>query len=99
KARESKGISLDQIAKQTRISSRFLAAIEDEEFQILPGGIFNRGFVRAYAESVGLDPNQAVADYDRLVTAREVQETLPSAAAAPGPGRRERRLYPVALGV
>ena len=63
KARDSKGISLDQIALETRISTRFLAAIENEEFHVLPGGIFNRGFIRTFAERIGLDPDQAVADY------------------------------------
>src|SRR4030095_2827466 len=79
KARESKGISLDQIAKTTRISTRFLAAIESEEFHLLPGGVFNRGFVRSFAESVGLDPNQAVADYERLVLVREPSDLCASA--------------------
>ena len=97
KARESKGISLDQIAKTTRISTRFLAAIESEEFQVLPGGVFNRGFVRSFAESVGLDPDQAVADYERLVTVREPNEVL--SADAPQPTKSERRLYPIALGI
>src|SRR6266571_5129207 len=55
KARESKGISLERIAAETRISTRFLLAIENEEFNLLPGGIFNRGFVRTYAEKVGLE--------------------------------------------
>ncbi|OLD22475.1 MAG: hypothetical protein AUI91_01825 [Acidobacteria bacterium 13_1_40CM_3_56_11] len=56
RARETKGISIDQIASETRISTRFLLAIENEQFHLLPGGIFNRGFIRAYAEKVGLDP-------------------------------------------
>jgi cytoskeletal protein RodZ len=95
-ARESKGISLDQIAAETRISTRFLSAIENEEFQLLPGGIFNRGFVRAFAEKVGLDPDQAVADYERLadVRAPEVVGT-----SQPAPARKERHLYPYALAV
>src|SRR5262249_51281170 len=97
KARESQGISLDQIAADTRISSRFLVAIESEEFHLLPGGIFNRGFVRAYAERVGLDPDQAVADYERLA---EVREPAVEAISTPDPQptKRERNLYPIALG-
>src|SRR2546427_10125893 len=74
KARESKGISLERIAAETRISTRFLLAIENEEFNLLPGGIFNRGFVRTYAEKVGLDPDQSVADYERLVQIHEPPE-------------------------
>lgn len=98
KARESKGISLDQVARQTRISSRFLAAIEDEDFQVLPGGIFNKGFVRAFAEHVGLNGDQAVAEYERLATVREPDET-PQAVAGPPRTFRRERLYPVALGI
>lgn len=97
KARESRGISLDQIAKATRISTRFLAAIEDEEFQVLPGGIFNRGFVRTFAEHIGLDPVQAVTDYERLVNLRESDDA--AASATPAPAKGERHLYPIAVGI
>jgi len=95
RAREAKGISLDQIASETRISTRFLLAIEKEEFHLLPGGIFNRGFIRAYAEKVGLDPNQAVADYERLGGSGETSEDPGTAIS--GPAKRDRRLYPVAI--
>jgi len=97
KARESKGISLDQIANQTRISTRFLAAIENEEFHLLPGGIFNRGFVRSFAEAVGIDPAQAVADYERLSSVPQPGIDPPAAAAVPP--KTERHLYPVAVGI
>jgi len=95
KARESKGISLDQIAMDTKISTRFLSAIESEELHLLPGGIFNRGFVRAYAERVGLDPDQMVADYDRLVGVRDTAE--PSLPPAGLPSKANKRLYPIAV--
>jgi len=95
-ARESKGISLDQIANETRISTRFLAAIENEEFHLLPGGVFNRGFVRAYAEKIGIDPDQAVADYQRIAEVRQPEILSTSTPAASG--ARKGRLYPVALG-
>jgi cytoskeletal protein RodZ len=99
KARESKGISLDQIAKATRISTRFLAAIENEEFALLPGGVFNKGFVRAFAEHVGLDPEQTVAEYERLITVREPVEEVVVAAEAPAPAKSDRHLYPIAIGI
>ena len=95
KARESRGISLDQIAHETRISSRFLAAIENEEFNLLPGGVFNRGFVRSFAEAVGIDPDQAVADYERLVSVPAPADVVASAEASPP--KSERKLYPVAI--
>jgi cytoskeletal protein RodZ len=95
KARESLGVSLNQIAVETRISTRFLLAIENEEFRLLPGGIFNRGFIRTYAQRVGLDPDRAVADYERLcekgepdALLRTSSDSLPTA---------NRHLYPLAI--
>ena len=61
--RERKGITLDEIAASTKIGTRMLRALEEEHFDQLPGGIFNKGFVRAYARALGLDEDQAVADY------------------------------------
>lgn len=61
--REMRGISLDEIATATKISTRNLRALEDEKFQQLPGGIFNKGFVRAYAKFLGIDEEQMVAEY------------------------------------
>ncbi|HEY2384698.1 MAG TPA: RodZ domain-containing protein [Terriglobia bacterium] len=95
-ARESKGISLDQIASETRISTRFLRAIENEEFHLLPGGIFNRGFVRAYAEKIGIDPDQAVADYERLAEVRPPE--LMTEPERPAAGKKDRHLYSIAIG-
>src|ERR1700749_3298600 len=70
-AREAKGLTIEEIAADTRISSRFLKAIEDEDFGTLPGGIVGRGFVRTYASSIGLDADQAVAGFEGLSQYRE----------------------------
>jgi len=61
--REMRGITLDEITESTKISRRHLEALEGEHFDQLPGGVFNKGFVRAYARFLGLDEDQAVADY------------------------------------
>lgn len=61
--REMRGITLDEIAAATKIGTRNLKALEDEEFGKLPGGIFNKGFVRAYAKFLGINEEQAVADF------------------------------------
>jgi cytoskeleton protein RodZ len=61
--RELRGISLEEIAEATKIGTRSLKALEEQDFDQLPGGIFNKGFVRAYARYLGLDEEQAVADY------------------------------------
>ena len=61
--REIRGVSLDDIADGTKIGTRLLRALEEEHFELLPGGIFNKGFVRAYAKYLGLNEDEAVADY------------------------------------
>src|SRR5882762_9887677 len=63
KEREQRGITLDDIALTTKIGTRLLRALEEEKFDQLPGGIFNKGFIRAYARHVGIDEEQAIADY------------------------------------
>jgi len=81
--REMRGITLEEIATSTKIGTRSLRALEEEDFDQLPGGIFNKGFVRAYAKYLGIDEEQAVADY--LSAAGEGEQPLPSAAANPQP--------------
>ncbi len=61
--RERQGVSLEEIAMSTKIGTRFLRALEDEHFDQLPGGIFNKAFVRAYARQIGIDEEEAVASY------------------------------------
>jgi cytoskeleton protein RodZ len=61
--REMRGISLDEIVATTKIGRRLLLALEDEQFDLLPGGIFNKAYVRAYAKCVGIDEDEAVAGY------------------------------------
>lgn len=63
KTRENRKITLDEVAKSTKISTRMLRALEEEKFNELPGGVFNKGFVRAYARQLGLDEEKTLADY------------------------------------
>ena len=63
RAREERGLTLQDISASTKISTRSLQALEDERFDLLPGGIFNKGFVRAYARYVGLDEEKVLAEY------------------------------------
>jgi cytoskeleton protein RodZ len=66
--REMRAITIEQIAESTKIGSRMLNALEREDFAKLPGGIFNKGFVRAYAKYLGLDEEQAVTDFMAVYT-------------------------------
>jgi cytoskeleton protein RodZ len=61
--REMRGISLDEIMATTKIGRRLLLALEEEQFDLLPGGIFNKSYVRAYAKCVGMNEDEAVAEY------------------------------------
>ena len=62
--REMRGVSLEEISESTKIGTRSLRALEEGDFDKLPGGIFNKGFVRAYSRFLGLDEEQTVADFD-----------------------------------
>jgi transcriptional regulator with XRE-family HTH domain len=62
-ARERRGLSLEQIATTTKISLPVLRGLELDDISRLPGGIFSRAFVRAYATAVGLDPDEAIQEF------------------------------------
>jgi cytoskeletal protein RodZ len=78
-ARERRGLSLNQLSHATKISVTSLRAIESDRMDTLPGGIFTRGFVRAYAREVGLDPEDTIRRY-----LRECEPTDIVQAASPG---------------
>ena len=90
KQREQRGLALDAISNTTKISTRMLRALEDEHFDQLPGGVFNKGFVRAYARQVGLDEEETITDYLTALRESQVQsqKILPdfrSPGVKPGP--------------
>ncbi|MBL8187941.1 MAG: helix-turn-helix domain-containing protein [Acidobacteria bacterium] len=64
KAREERGVTIHDIAAATHLGARFLQAIENDDYKILPGGVFNRAFVRKFARHVGMDEEQAVRLYE-----------------------------------
>ena len=70
-AREDKRLTLGDVAEQTRISSLYLEAIENDDYKILPGGIFNKGFVKSFAKFVGIDEQQALMDYQAVLARSE----------------------------
>ena len=72
KARETRELSFDDVSNVIKISPKMLRAIEDENFDQLPGGVFNKGFIRAYAKHLALNPEEAITEYQ--VRLREIQQ-------------------------
>jgi cytoskeleton protein RodZ len=81
--RELRGVSRDEICAATRIGTGFLEALENEQWEILPGGIFNRGLVRALARFLGLDEDDLVAEYDLAISGQG--SPLEACVRPPGP--------------
>jgi cytoskeleton protein RodZ len=72
--REMRRVSLEEISETTKISVRFLDALENEEFAKLPGGIFVRSFIRAYANYLGLDADSVIAEYKFVAPAEDEED-------------------------
>src|SRR5882762_3608485 len=62
--REIREVSLDELTKATRISARFVEALENEDWAKLPGGVFGHGFVRTIARYLGLNEEALLGEYD-----------------------------------
>lgn len=83
KARIARNLSIDDVSRLTKISPSLLTAIETGNFDSVPGGLFRRGYLRAYAREVGLEPDEVVQRYRD-----EFEPPLPE----PEPGQRSARL-------
>lgn len=88
--REMRGITLEEIAEATKIGTRSLRALEEQDFDKLPGGIFNKGFVRAYSKYLGIDEEQAVADYVEAVNEAQAAGKLSRPDVEPPPVELEQ---------
>ena len=91
-----RGVSLEEIAAATRISTRFLEALESGQWDQLPGGAFNRGFIRSTARFLGLNEDSMVAEY-ALETKGQTESKPADGSVAPMP--RDLRPLGVMLGI
>ncbi len=104
KAREKKEFSFDDVSNVIKISPRMLRAIEEEDFDRLPGGVVNKRIIRPYAKHLGLDSEEAVNDY--LASVRQAQieaqqawqpeHPVETPSAAPGKNKAANRNKPAA---
>lgn len=80
-ARESQGLSISQAALETRILQRYLVALEEADYQQLPGDVYARGFVRNYANYLGLPAEELIELYRRERGATDRIKVVPAASA------------------
>src|SRR5207244_3251228 len=78
--RQRRGVSLEEIARTTRVARRYLECIEADTFDTLPSPVFIRGFIRAYCQALGEPPAEALAAYE----GREGRTPQQAATARPG---------------
>lgn len=88
-ARNRRKVELSEVEAATRIRLRYLRAIEDEEWDVLPGGVYTRGFIRTYAVFLGLDGDRLVSDYRESVEpwhrTADVPQSQQGGGASSGP--------------
>ncbi|MDQ6419188.1 helix-turn-helix domain-containing protein [Paenibacillus sp. LHD-117] len=87
RAREERGLSLDDIQELTKIRKRYLEAIESGDYSVLPGTFYVRAFVKNYSEAVGLEPDEVLRLYQHEIPASPVEQTV-----EPIPARKPRRV-------
>jgi cytoskeletal protein RodZ len=83
--REMREVSLEELTKATRISTRFLQALENESWEKLPGGVFGRGFVRTIARYLGLDEESLLSEYDLARADKSQSEQAKTEERIPAP--------------
>lgn len=92
--RELKNLSLAEVAKNTKVKLQHLRAIEEEEYAALPPATYVRGFLLAYARALGLDPNDIILRYDRIVQGRS--SARPDAHPREGAPRKSKPAWVIA---
>jgi cytoskeletal protein RodZ len=101
-ARESKGMTLEDVQQRTKIQKRYLKAIEENDYSVMPGDFYTRAFIKEYAQTVGVNPDEVLEPKQQETAAAPVQEEdeAPSrqersqARENDRPPRRERKGIP-----
>ena len=89
--RETQGRTLTEVSKAVYIKTKYLSALEEENFAAIPGEVYVKGFIRAYASYLGMDGEELVAQYDGPSGSILLQKETPTAVTEVGKGRRRRR--------
>jgi cytoskeletal protein RodZ len=112
--RESRNLTLREISESTKITKRYLEALERNDFDALPGGVFVKGYIRSYAEAIGLNPESLLEEYrserrargeedpseDEKVAKEAAQAAMSQLATSINRQGKERRLLlPIIIGL
>ena len=89
--RETQGRTLTEVSKAVYIKTKYLSALEEENFAVIPGEVYVKGFIRAYASYLGMDGEELVAQYDGPSESILLQKETLTAVTEGGKGRRRRR--------
>lgn len=89
--RETQGRTLTEVSKAVYIKTKYLSALEEENFAAIPGEVYVKGFIRAYASYLGMDGEELVAQYDGPSESILLQKETSTAVTEGGKGRRRRR--------
>jgi len=95
-ARTAMSKSLEEISNDTNVSKQYLAALEEDKYEVFPAPIYIRGFLSVYARYVGLDPEALMDQYDKSNMLGKLHETSEGTARKPKAERKtSRRLIPL----
>jgi cytoskeletal protein RodZ len=90
-ARLRQGLDFDELEARTKVRAKYLRQLEDERFDQLPGHAYTKGFLRVYADALGLDGRLYVDEYNSRYVAGEEGGGQPRLPRSPSPSRRQRR--------
>lgn len=99
RTREEKGISLADVEEETKIRRKYIVALENDDFDVLPGKVYVKGFLRNYARFLGLDGEELVGEYQKLFPSRPETEPVLENMTPTGfdkPAGSRRRLVAIA---
>jgi len=95
RAREARGLTLEDAERDTRISRRYLQALETEQFEVIPAPVYARGFLRSYSQYLGLDPQETLTLFPREDDAEYGEPKSPTTRSAPPRATRQQPISAV----
>jgi cytoskeleton protein RodZ len=95
--REKQGLSVEDVVEKTRISRRNITAIENGDENLLPHPVYAKGFVKAYAEFLGLDPKEISPDFSKTALPKSGRLRMPGESSGAGQHQSPRRALSIVV--